>query len=467
MISLRHTSLLALCVAGLFALSAWLGTVPAQAQPTLAEKGQDHHDGFFYSFWHDEELDEGSDVSFSLLEDGRYQSEWTLASGENWVGGKGWETGTDRTVRYEGTYDIGPEENSYLALYGWMRGDRFSDRLIEYYIIESYGSYNPANCGEESASRGSLGTFRSDGATYEIVHCKREDQPSIEGERTFDQYYSVRQPKKGFGRISGTITTGNHFDEWREAGLPLGDEHDYQIMATEGYESTGRSDITVAEVVFDARSPFSSSEPTAEEQDVLEIIVRPQATEAWRGQDACYEEAFEVIDRATGAFTASNAEQQAFLYRFCDLSRMTARHGIAILEDSRVVFHTAYETLREHAVRAGPDINDNGRDELITVSSALSGGHSQRIINIMSLSADDVQPVGSLRVHESNCGTLSDDKQETAHQISVSGSEEPQFYKRSFRSPCEANEWTLAQDTEPASPGSVSPEFRVLETRAR
>lgn len=106
------------------------------------------------------------------------------------------------TISYTGS--LSASGDSLLALYGWT-----TSPLVEYYVIETYGTYNPGSAGTHK------GTVTSDGGVYDIYEVVRTNAPSIQGTATFNQYLSIRQTK----RTSGTITLATHFNAWKALGM--------------------------------------------------------------------------------------------------------------------------------------------------------------------------------------------------------------------------------------------------------
>ena len=221
---MRLAATLSLTLSALAAACA----APGPDEPSCA-RGTGLHDGYFYTSWRD-----SGSVCMTLGQAGRYAVTWDLRPRGNMVVGKGWRTGSaTRRVGYRADA-FEPGSNGYLTLYGWTTGP-----LIEYYVVDYWG----ANFTPPGADAAVLGTVESDGGTYRIYRTRRVERPSIRGTQTFDQYWSVRTEMRPQS-TDNTITFANHVEAWRALGLELG-TMDYQVMATEGFGSTGRSDVTV------------------------------------------------------------------------------------------------------------------------------------------------------------------------------------------------------------------------------
>ncbi len=179
------------------------------------------HCGLTYEIWTDS-------ASACMTNTARgFLAEWTSANG-NYLARKGVRPGSSSpVVTYSADYN--PNGNSYLAIYGWTQNP-----LVEYYIVDSWGSWRPPGSDP-------IGTVNVDGGTYEIYRTERVNEPSIEGNTTFWQYWSVRTSK----RTSGTITVEPHFSAWEQFGLQMGSFYEVSLVI-EGYHSSGNADVTVS-----------------------------------------------------------------------------------------------------------------------------------------------------------------------------------------------------------------------------
>jgi endo-1,4-beta-xylanase len=219
--ALRRVSPRGLLVAGLVAATS----AGLHAQ-TITSNQTGTNNGYYYTYWKD-----GGTATMTLGSGGNYSVNWNLGSQYNFVGGKGWSTGSSsRRIGYNcGVWS--PNGNAYLTLYGWT-----TSPLIEYYVVDSWGNWRPP--GGSSA-----GTVSTDGGSYNLYRMQRVNAPSIIGTATFYQNWSVRTSKRATGS-NQTITFQNHVNAWNSRGWNLG-THNYQVMATEGFQSSGSSNLTV------------------------------------------------------------------------------------------------------------------------------------------------------------------------------------------------------------------------------
>ncbi|RYO92986.1 hypothetical protein DL766_005469 [Monosporascus sp. MC13-8B] len=135
-----------------------------------------------------------------------------------------------RTIEYSGTYQ--PDGNSYLAVYGWTR-----DPLVDYYVIENFGSYDPSSQGKK------MGSVSCDGGQYDLYQNQRVIWPGGVA-RQYLSIVVVNGTQRTEKRTGGTVTTGCHFTTWEQNGMGLG-SHDFMIVAVEGYWSSGQATIRV------------------------------------------------------------------------------------------------------------------------------------------------------------------------------------------------------------------------------
>lgn len=206
-------------------------------------------DGYGYELWKD-----NGTTSMTLMEGGNFSCEWSdinnalFRRGMKFDCTKTWQEIGSINLEYD--VDYNPDGNSYLALYGWTR-----QPLVEYYIVESWGNWRPPG-GSPTA------TVEIDGDPYDIYETTRYNQPSIDGNTTFQQYWCVRQEP----RTKGTLKVGTAFATWEALGMPMGKLYEASFTV-EGYQSRGSAtihkNILVIEEGAELPAPAKGAEPEA------------------------------------------------------------------------------------------------------------------------------------------------------------------------------------------------------------
>ncbi len=157
----------------------------------------------------------------------------------------------------------------------------------------------------------------------------------------------------------------------------------------------------------------------------------------WAAKDPSYSEDIRVFGVADGAFTAPGAKQHAVLYVMSLEPRCCVKTGLAVLQDGKVVRNIAFEGIAQD-LRAVPDLDGDGLDELVTVGSFGMGGQESSSFTLVSFTADGVVDRSGPSIYDSSCGA-GQPGSTAARVTAVPG---PTFTAERFTQPdCESAEW--------------------------
>lgn len=245
-------------------------------------------DGYGYELWKD-----SGDTSMDLMEGGgNFSCQWSNINNALFRRGmkfdctKTWQEIGNITLEYDVDYQ--PDGNSYLALYGWTR-----EPLVEYYIVESWGNWRPPG-GVPTA------TVKIDGDNYDIFETTRYNQPSIDGNTTFQQYWCVRQDK----REKGSIEVGEVFATWEALGMKMGKLYEASLTV-EGYQSAGKATIKKNVLEIGGEIPQAAKGAGPDEPDDMGRYVSSDFESGKDGWEARGSSKIETTDKAAHNGTKS------------------------------------------------------------------------------------------------------------------------------------------------------------------
>jgi hypothetical protein len=222
-----------------------------QGQNNSSVTGNVGSSPYHYEIWY-----QGGNNSMSFYDNGTYKASWNGTN--DFLARVGFKY--DEKSTYD---DVGPIDAyfkwskqgsaggyNYIGIYGWT-----VDPLVEYYIVDDWFNKPGANLlGQRK------GEFTVDGDTYEIWQNTRVNKPSIKGDQTFPQYFSVRKSSRSCGHIDITA----HFKKWESLGMRMGKMYEAKVLVEAG-GGTGSFDVTYFKMT-DAKHPLPQPESSSSEQ---------------------------------------------------------------------------------------------------------------------------------------------------------------------------------------------------------
>lgn len=195
--------------------------------------------------------------------------------------------------------------------------------------------------------------------------------------------------------------------------------------------------------IADGRALAEAPDASAWEAHAAVRAAMQAARDHWRGQDAPFVDELRVMAAAEGAFTRPEATQTAVLYLASTEPRCCPKMGVAVIEADELVYHTAFEGTFQR-LRAVPDLDADGRDELALIGSFGMGGHNSTSLTLASFDAEGrLHDLGSMDLEENGCAAM----REEAHATRLRATPGPTFYAQRYVGTCEGR-WTASGDDE-------------------
>ena len=256
-----------LCLLGAVELPSVIPTAQVYAAD-YQQKGD--IDGFYYECWNQNSAGE---YEYENTENNGFFFSWNGIVDAFALKGDLFERNTvfatqikDYTVTYDADVDY-MDNISYSGVYGWMEKPY---ALMEFYIIDSWGSWRPRSDEE-------LGSFESNGITYDIYKVNKNQMNLMSSQYSY-AYYSVARENlaektDGTCNVKNTINVVDHFKAWSEAGLELGYMYDVGF-SVQAYRSEGQAKLNSLEIskeitdkanygpdfMFDKHDPLTADE---------------------------------------------------------------------------------------------------------------------------------------------------------------------------------------------------------------
>ena len=227
-----------------------------------------------------------------------------------------------------------------------------------------------------------------------------------------------------------------------------------------GQSLTRAAENPVPVVIFEGRTGVEApggGGPDEPADDVSRWETSPPVLQAitaarsyWSAEDSNFQEKLRVWGSASGAFTRPDAEQHAVLFMMSNIPHCCPPMGLAIVEGDQLVRNIAVVKTAQ-SVRAAPDIDGDGRNELVFGGGFMGQGMVTESVTLAAFGDEGLDDLGWAITFESACDAGYGDTGADASRLSfVPGGEI--IVERFRQSSCDSDTWEPVGEPEPLQP---------------
>ncbi len=192
---------------------------------------------------------------------------------------------------------------------------------------------------------------------------------------------------------------------------------------------------------------------SADERLVKERIV-PKSAARWNEDESCSGGNVNIVGAVDGAFTKAGETQRVIVYELCQTGNGFANNGVVVVENGKAIASFVEEGGWNLEVSKAPDVNQNGRDELvIETGGGMHQGYTGSSITVLELSETAVVKLGVYLAYTNECENSAPDKYcDRSYKITAAPGPKPSFFVQKFlnRGTDEKPRWAASGKAVPA-----------------
>ena len=220
-------------------------------------------------------------------------------------------------------------------------------------------------------------------------------------------------------------------------------------------------------VLYDPGAQVPETKVTEAEENFVRGKLLSGANARWNADESCSVD-LNIIGIVDGSFTKAGAKQRAIVYELCQTGNGFANNAIAVVQDDRVVAHFTAAGGWNLETRKVPDINQNGRDEIvIETGGGMHQGYTGSSITILELTESAVTELGTFLAFTNECKTPVADKYcDRSFKITARTGPSPSFYSQEYlnRGSEMKPRWTASGKAAPAKPiGDLNMKYEAVK----